>query len=176
MSPKKFAAWIAFLIAFLIFNLAIADLFILQPNALGKESGTAIGFTTAIATNQTSETAKDFQFAAIPGNLSANNPSMKITFRRSGGIAGRMTGCQIDTASLSSEETTKLQSLIQQSGLLHAETQYTPNARDLINYKITIQTGKNTHSVCWDELSLPAAAKPLIDYLQRRSAYENSAG
>ena len=47
---------------------------------------------------------------------------MKITFRKSGGYEGLIMGCEINTDSLPAEEAAKLQSQVEQSGILPAQS------------------------------------------------------
>lgn len=94
---------------------------------------------------------------------------MKIQFQQSGGFAGLSRGCQIDTQFLSSDEVTQLQSLVKQSGILQFQSQSTPNAADLFNYEIFIETDGNTYRISGDENTWPQSAKPLLEYLLIRS-------
>ena len=65
---------------------------------------------------------------------------MKVMFRQSGGYTGLMMGSELDTDSLPSDEAASLQSLVEQSGILQAKSGRSPNARDLLNYEITVET------------------------------------
>ena len=94
---------------------------------------------------------------------------MKITFRQSGGYAGLVMGSEIDTDSLAAEEAAKLKSLVEQSGILQAQSKQTPNSADLLYYEITIETKKGIHQVSFDDMSLPESAIPLLEYLQDRA-------
>ncbi|MFB2772751.1 protealysin inhibitor emfourin [Pelatocladus sp. BLCC-F211] len=93
---------------------------------------------------------------------------MKVKFSQSGGYAGLRRGCELDTDSLPSDEAAKLQSLVEQSGILQAESRHAPHARDLFNYNITIETSEDDaiRTVSFDDLSLPESAEPLLEYLQ----------
>ena len=97
------------------------------------------------------------------------NNRMKIKFLQSGGYAGLRMGCDLDTKSLSSEEATKLESLVKDSGILQTSSQRSKNTADLINYEITIETKEGTHQTTFDDLTLPENVLPLLDYLQSRS-------
>jgi hypothetical protein len=92
--------------------------------------------------------------------------SMKITFRQSGGYTGLIKGCEIDTDLLPSDESTLLQALVEQSGLLKAEGRQLSDGRDLLDYEITIEIGHEVHHVSFDNMSLPAEVIPLLEYLQ----------
>lgn len=94
---------------------------------------------------------------------------MKIKFRQSGGYAGLRLGCDLDNKSLSSDEATQLESLVNTSGILQAHSGRSENAADLINYEITIETNQGTHQVTFDDLTLPENVLPLLDYLQSQA-------
>ena len=94
---------------------------------------------------------------------------MKITFRQSGGFAGLIQGCELDTDLLSVSEATQLQSLVEQSGILEAKSQFNPEARDLFNYEITIETREETVNLLFDDMTLPESAEELFEYLQERT-------
>ncbi len=91
---------------------------------------------------------------------------MKVKFSQSGGYAGLRRGCELDTDSLPADEAAKLQSLVEQSGILQAESRHAPHARDLFNYNITVETDEGAPTVSFDDLSLPENAQPLLEYLQ----------
>jgi hypothetical protein len=94
---------------------------------------------------------------------------MKIKFRQSGGYAGLRMGCDLDTNSLSTAESTQLESLVKTSGILQARSGRSENAADLINYEITIETKDGIYQVKFDDLTLPESIIPLLDYLQNQA-------
>lgn len=94
---------------------------------------------------------------------------MQIKFRQSGGYAGLIRGCDINSDSLSVGEAAELQSLVEQSGILNLKSKQTAKAADLIGYEITLETRDGIHQVSVDDLSLPERAIPLLDYLQKRA-------
>ncbi len=92
---------------------------------------------------------------------------MKITFRQSGGFAGLIQGCELDTDLLSVSEAAQLQSLVEESGILQAKSQFMPEARDLFNYEITVETREGTVRVLFDDMTIPESAEELLEYLQQ---------
>lgn len=94
---------------------------------------------------------------------------MKVKFSQSGGFAGLSRGCDLDTDSLPSDEAATLQSLVQESGILQAKSGRSPNARDLFNYEITVETSQGVHNVSFDDLSMPEGVEPLLEYLQNQA-------
>ena len=75
-------------------------------------------------------------------------------------------GCELDTNSLPADQAAKLQSLVEQSGILEAKSGHAPHARDLFNYDITVETTQGDRTVSFDDLSLPEGVEPLLEYLQ----------
>ncbi|WP_309734914.1 protealysin inhibitor emfourin [Chamaesiphon sp. OTE_75_metabat_556] len=94
---------------------------------------------------------------------------MKIKFRQSGGYAGLRMGLDLDINSLSTDESTQLESLVKTSGILQSKSGRAENAADLINYEITIETKEGTHQVKFDDLTLPESVLPLLEYLQSQA-------
>lgn len=94
---------------------------------------------------------------------------MKATFRQSGGYAGLIRGCELDTDSLPPDEAATLQSLVVQSGILQAGSGRAPDARDLLNYEITVTTDEGVHHVTFDDMTMPEAVAPLLEYLQEKA-------
>jgi hypothetical protein len=94
---------------------------------------------------------------------------MKIKFRQSGGYAGLRMGCDLDTKLLSPEAATQLESLVNTSGILQANSGRSENAADLISYEIEIETNQGTHQVTFDDLTLPENVLPLLDHLQSQA-------
>ena len=103
--------------------------------------------------------------------ISEIDSPMKITFRQSGGYAGLLRGCEINTELLSSAEARELKSLVEQSGILEAQSKQSPNLADAFYYLIVIETMEKTHQVSFDDQSLSEEVIPLIDFLQDRSDY-----
>jgi hypothetical protein len=101
---------------------------------------------------------------------------MKVIFRQSGGIGlgTKIREAQEDTALLPSDEATRLQSLIEQSGLLDAAGGRAPQARDAFTFEITIEMDDGTvHHKVFDQMTLPESADPLIEYLTDKSILRN---
>jgi hypothetical protein len=94
---------------------------------------------------------------------------MKIKFRQSGGYAGLRMGCDLDTDLLSTDEATKLASLVKNSDIMRSKSSRSKNTADVISYQITIETNDGTHQIAFDDLTLPDSAIPLLDYLQNQA-------
>jgi hypothetical protein len=93
---------------------------------------------------------------------------MKITFRRSGGFAPMPIICEIDTTG-GGADAAECQRLIETSGIMSATSAQVAGARDVHYYHIEIVDGTTVKRVNFDQISVPPAIKPLIDFLIKRS-------
>lgn len=93
---------------------------------------------------------------------------MKVIFRQSGGYAGLILSCELDTSSMEAREAQALQSLVERSGFPRWETMggRTPQAADLTNYEITVETDKSIYKIAFDDLTIPENILPLLEYLK----------
>ncbi len=94
---------------------------------------------------------------------------MKVSFRQSGGFAPIFTGVQFDTSENPGPEATELENLINKSGILNMSDARVKGARDVYYYTFDIETPKGKHSLTLDQLSIPPAVQPLLDFLKARS-------
>jgi hypothetical protein len=90
---------------------------------------------------------------------------MRVRFVQSGGVAGVMRRCEIDTGSLAPEAARELEALVRASDLPAAGRFLTPAARDLRTYEIDIEGSTGGVSVVFDERTLPERARPLVHFL-----------
>ena len=97
----------------------------------------------------------------------------KIRFRQTGGFAGLVRGCEIAPEDLSAKDRAELTRLVEKSGLAEKKTGAAKGAagpaRDLVGYEIEIETDAGTAKAHLDDLDLPEAAAPLVDWLQKRA-------
>ena len=94
---------------------------------------------------------------------------MKIGFVQSGGFVGLLRGCELDTTQLPPEAGQELEHLAKTSGISASGTFFSELGRDLQQYDITIDDGNSEVSVTFDDETLPAAVRLLVDYLQKHS-------
>jgi hypothetical protein len=90
---------------------------------------------------------------------------MRVIFTQIGGFAPAFKGCELDTATLSAAEAVRLQALIEDSGIFNSEGRKTSGARDVHLYALTVERSQGSHEVTFDDLSIPASAKPLLAFL-----------
>mgnify|MGYP006278362853 CR=1 FL=1 len=94
---------------------------------------------------------------------------MRITFMLSGGFAGTIRGCRIDTAASAAADRTELESLVAASGLVASFARFAASARDLRQYDLAIERPEAFVRVSCDDASLPEPARPLVAELVKRS-------
>lgn len=95
---------------------------------------------------------------------------MHITFLLSGGFAGRIQGCRIDTSALADADRIQLEALVAASGLDGAQEFFTDAGRDLRRYGIVIEAGGRAVRLECDERSVPAPVRPLLAALMARAS------
>jgi hypothetical protein len=89
---------------------------------------------------------------------------MKIKLERSGGFTGIPLRANIDSDSLAAEESKALQEMVKSSGFFDLPAKIPPSAAgaDRFNYKITIETEGQSHTVEFSEANTPAELAPLV--------------
>jgi len=100
---------------------------------------------------------------------------MRVRFLQSGGVAGVARGCELDSSMLPPDEARELESLVRASALAVSGTYVSPAGRDLRLYEIQVDSGAERVRVTYDDGTLPARARPLMNFL-RRSAKPRSRG
>jgi len=93
---------------------------------------------------------------------------MKIRFRQTGGFGGLVLGCDLDTSSLPSAEAQELTRLVKQAKLEKIQIKRNEQARDLQNYEIAVEN-EVTAKASFDDMSVDANVRPLLDFLRQRA-------
>jgi len=95
---------------------------------------------------------------------------MLIEFRQSGGFAGLVRSCRIDTTVLPAVERQHVEALVAASGLTDPAGRTAaerPGAgRDLRQFEIVIEGDGRRIAFTGDERSLPAGSGPLVGFLR----------
>ena len=94
---------------------------------------------------------------------------MKIRFRQTGGFGGLVLGCDLETSTLPPADARQLTQLIKQANLEKAHTKRSPKGRDLENYEISVDSDELTAKASFDDMSIDANVKPLLDFLRQRA-------
>jgi len=93
---------------------------------------------------------------------------MKIHFERSGGFAGMTMNVDIDAGSLSDMEREALVTHLSNAeffALPSTIADPSTTGADRYNYRITIESNEQTHTVECTDGSAPASLAPLLDWL-----------
>lgn len=91
---------------------------------------------------------------------------MKVRFQQSGGYTGLSLGAEIDTDTLPRQEADRLEALVEQSGIGSLNRSDEGTARDLGQYRITIEGMDGSRTAEYDDMSMPDRLMPLHEYLQ----------
>ena len=94
---------------------------------------------------------------------------MRITFMLSGGFAGAVRGCRIDTVGLAAADRVAVEGLVIASGLVASFERFAAAARDRKQYDLAIDRAEMFVRVSCDDASLPDPARPLVAELVKRS-------
>ena len=94
---------------------------------------------------------------------------MRITFMLSGGFAGAVRGCRIDTTGLAAADRVAVEGLVIASGLVASFERFAAAARDRKQYDLAIDRAEMFVRVSCDDASLPDPARPLVAELVKRS-------
>ncbi len=92
---------------------------------------------------------------------------ISISFERSGGFAGISLRASMDTAQLSSEESTEVTKLIGRVDLDRCAHTSSPSDRasDQFQYDLVITCGNKRHELSLAEGAVPAELRPLLNLL-----------
>ena len=92
---------------------------------------------------------------------------MKVHFAQSGGFAGLIRQCTLDTATMTPHEGRRLEQLVRESGLSTAAEELSRSHRDLEQYEIKIEDGRRSIAVVYDSSTLPQSVRQLVGYLKK---------
>lgn len=95
---------------------------------------------------------------------------MKIHFQLSGGLEGIVTDIKIDTETISSEQSSNLENLINDSNFfdLPEKIPTKENPADYFIYKISIEEQTKKHSIERNDFTLEPKLFPIVDYLKNK--------
>jgi hypothetical protein len=94
---------------------------------------------------------------------------MRISFKRSGGFAGLTLAADLDTASLPLNEAHKVQRMVEEAGFfdLPASIPAPAQGADAFQYVVTVEDEGKRHTVRTNDLTVPDALWPLLEYLTK---------
>jgi len=91
---------------------------------------------------------------------------MRIRFDQTGGYAGLLKGCEIDTSTLPPEKAREVEQLVEASAMSSGEF-LSNSSRDLHQYEISIEDGASKTSIVLDDENIPQSVRPLISFLKK---------
>jgi len=94
---------------------------------------------------------------------------MKVRYRQSGGYAGLVLGCELDSDKLPRAEAEELARLVKQAVLDKVGVKRSSRGRDLTNYEIIVENNGRTPKASFDDMTIPADVQPLLDFLRSRA-------
>jgi hypothetical protein len=106
---------------------------------------------------------------------------MQIDFASSGGFANMELAYRADTDSLPEGEARELERLIEESGAFDLEQEdANPNVTigraDVITYRLSLADGRRQTTLWLNDVTAPAAARPLLAYLRKLAVEQKRKG
>ncbi|MEO7272643.1 MAG: protealysin inhibitor emfourin [Vicinamibacterales bacterium] len=93
---------------------------------------------------------------------------MKIAFTQSGGFAGAIRRCTLDTSTMPPDEAAVLEGLVRAATLASAPAERrSATGRDLEEYEIALEEDGASTTVVRDASTLTPEAKALVGYLKK---------
>ncbi len=92
---------------------------------------------------------------------------MQIEFVRTGGFAGLRLTESIDTQELPQEQASNVEAMIRDSGFFELPEKLLPPspAPDRFEYRVTVSTNMQSHTIVASEILVPDRLRPLLNYL-----------
>lgn len=90
---------------------------------------------------------------------------MRVHLRRSGGLAGALHECILDTDGMEPADAGALRALVSRCDVEALSSSRSPGARDLFQYDLEIERGGRTVRISFDDLTVPVALGPLLEHL-----------
>ena len=94
---------------------------------------------------------------------------MRVIFERTGGFAGRKLQGSLDSSRLPQPKARKLKELLRKSGFFELPPTLVSEdpGTDRFNYRVTVETDDNRHTVEANDAAIPGQLRPLLDFLTR---------
>ena len=106
---------------------------------------------------------------------------MHIDFATSGGVVNQELTYQADTETLPEQEAKELVRLVESSGALDLEqnainSEGTVGRADVISYRLSLSDGNRQHTLWLNDVTAPAAIRPLLSLLRERALEQKQQG
>jgi len=93
---------------------------------------------------------------------------MKIEFTQSGGFAGAIRRCTLDTRTMSATDAEVLEGLVRAANLADGPAErLSSSGRDLEEYQIAVEDDSRSATVVRDSSTLSPEGKALVGYLKK---------
>src|SRR5687767_13078917 len=92
---------------------------------------------------------------------------MRVRFVLSGGFAGAIRSCTLDTSALSKDKARTLEDLVRKADLSASRQALSVSGRDLEQYEISVHDDDTSVTVTYDQSTLSPGTKPLVAYLKK---------
>ena len=93
---------------------------------------------------------------------------MRVALRQSGGFAGLVQSCRLDAAAVPALAWQRLTAMVDAAGLEQSCECLSETCRDGLIYELEIERDSSRVLAVFDEVTLPAAARLLVAFLQER--------
>ncbi len=103
---------------------------------------------------------------------------MKVRLVRSGGVAGVRVITEVESGELTSDEALQLERLVKDASWsgLPTRTMRKPEARDLLEYALTVEGDAPPKTIVGNDLTLPPEARELVAFVIERGRHLKAAG
>lgn len=97
------------------------------------------------------------------------NDEMRISWERSGGVAGMTLHGEVDTRLLRPEEAERVRRMVDQAGFfsLPSRLDGVQAGVDRFQHTLTVESGGRRHTVRTTDAAAPESLRPLMEYLTR---------
>lgn len=97
----------------------------------------------------------------------ANKSDVKVKFRQSGGVAGLLKGCDLDSSVLSQADAEELRKLLAEG--LPIPDASSENLRDAAEYELAVTIDGQSKNYRFATGTVAERVKPLLKFLRQRS-------
>jgi hypothetical protein len=95
---------------------------------------------------------------------------VKLSYLHTGGIMGTRRSCELNVEELPAAERARILKMLDESGLRSKSfPQKLSKANDAFQYEIEFQDAGATHTARFDDVTMPARVRPLVEYLREKA-------
>jgi hypothetical protein len=97
--------------------------------------------------------------------------TLRISFERSGGVAGITMKTAVDEKDLAPDEAQKLRQLVEGANFFNLSKKIMPRSPrpDRFQYELSLEESGRQHTVTMSEETLPEKLKPLVKWLMEKA-------